>query len=127
MRYVDTNILLRVILDDNKELADMAESILKADECHLLPEVIPEMIHVLHSVYKFQRSDIVEAIQQLLPLVVVKELRLTYLALTYFAQFKLDYMDCILLAQNKLQGRDVATFDKELERKLATIPPVSLY
>lgn len=127
MKYVDTNILLRFILDDNKELADIAENILKSDECHLLPEVIPEIIYVLRSVYKYRREDIVEAIQRLLPLVVVKEQLLTSLALTYFAQFKLDYVDCILLARNKLYGREVATFDKELEKKLATIPPVSLY
>ena len=60
-------------------------------------------------------------------LVVVKEQLLTNLALTYFAQFNLDYVDCILLARNKLYGREVATFDKELEQKLATVPSVSLY
>ncbi len=127
MKYVDTNILLRFIIDDNKELADIAENILKSDECHLLPEVIPEIIYVLRSVYKYRREDIAQAIQRLLPLVVVKEQLLTNLALTYFAQFNLDYVDCILLARNKLHGREVATFDKELEKKLATVPPVSLY
>lgn len=127
MKYVDTNILLRFIIDDNKELADIAENILKSDECHLLPEVIPEIIYVLRSVYKYRREDIAQAIQRLLPLVVVKEQLLTNLALTYFAQFKLDYVDCILLARNKLYGREVATFDKELEQKLATVPSVSLY
>ncbi|MBQ8385700.1 MAG: PIN domain-containing protein [Spirochaetaceae bacterium] len=127
MKYVDTNILLRFIIDDNKELADIAENILKLDECHLLPEVIPEIIYVLRSVYKYRREDIAQAIQRLLPLVVVKEQLLTNLALTYFAQFNLDYVDCILLARNKLYGREVATFDKELEQKLATVPSVSLY
>lgn len=127
MKYVDTNILLRFIIDDNKELADIAENILKSDECHLLPEVIPEIIYVLRSVYKYQREDIAQAIQRLLPLVVVKEQLLTNLALTYFAQFNLDYVDCILLARNKLYGREVASFDKELEQKLATVPSVSLY
>ena len=127
MKYVDTNILLRFIIDDNKELADIAENILKSDECHLLPEVIPEIIYVLRSVYKYRREDIAQAIQRLLPLVVVKEQLLTNLALTYFAQFNLDYVDCILLARNKLYGREVASFDKELEQKLATVPPVSVY
>lgn len=127
MKYVDTNILLRFIIDDNKELADIAENILKSDECHLLPEVIPEIIYVLRSVYKYRREDIAQAIQRLLPLVVVKEQLLTNLALTYFAQFNLDYVDCILLARNKLYGGEVVTFDKELEKKLATVPPVSLY
>ncbi|MBO5124442.1 MAG: PIN domain-containing protein [Spirochaetaceae bacterium] len=127
MKYVDTNILLRFIIDDNKELADIAENILKSDECHLLPEVIPEIIYVLRSVYKYRREDIAQAIQRLLPLVVIKEQLLTNLALTYFAQFNLDYVDCILLARNKLYGREVATFDKELEQKLATVPSVSLY
>lgn len=127
MKYVDTNILLRFILKDHPVLSPMARDILKSDECHLLPEVIPETIYVLRSVYKYQREDIAQAIQRLLPLVVVKEQLLTSLALTYFAQFNLDYVDCILLARNKLYGREVATFDKELEKKLATVPPVSLY
>ena len=32
MKYVDTNILIRFIIDDNKELADIAEHILKTNE-----------------------------------------------------------------------------------------------
>ena len=98
MKYVDTNIILRVILRDNEELSPLAREILKTNECYVLPEVIPEAVYVLNKVYKFTRKDIAHAILQLLPLVVVKDVRLTRLALNYFSELNFDYVDCILLA-----------------------------
>lgn len=127
MKYVDTNIILRVILRDNEELSPLAREILKTNECYILPEVIPEAVYVLNKVYKFNRKDIANALLQLLPLVVVKDVRLTRLALNYFAELNFDYVDCILLARNKLYGHQVATLDKKLEKAIATLPPVSLY
>ena len=127
MKYVDTNIILRVILRDNEELSPLAREILKTNECYVLPEVIPEAVYVLNKVYKFTRKDIAHAILQLLPLVVVKDVRLTRLALNYFSELNFDYVDCILLAQNKLYGHQIATLDKKLEKAIATLPPVSLY
>ena len=127
MKYVDTNIILRVILRDNEELSPLAREILKTNECYVLPEVIPEAVYVLNKVYGFNRQDIAHAILQLLPLVVVKDVRLTRLALNYFSELNFDYVDCILLARNKLYGRQVATLDKKLEKAIATLPPVSLY
>ena len=59
--------------------------------------------------------------------VVVKDVRLTRLALNYFAELNFDYVDCILLARNKLYGHQVATLDKKLEKAIAVLPPVSLY
>lgn len=127
MKYVDTNIILRVILRDNEELSPLAREILKTNECYVLPEVIPEAVYVLNKVYKFNRKDIANALLQLLPLVVVKDVRLTRLALNYFAELNFDYVDCILLARNKLYGHQVATLDKKLEKAIAALPPVSLY
>ena len=127
MKYVDTNIILRVILRDNEELSPLAREILKTNECYVLPEVIPEAVYVLNKVYGFNRQDIANALLQLLPLVVVKDVRLTRLALNYFAELNFDYVDCILLARNKLYGHQVATLDKKLEKAIATLPPVSLY
>ena len=127
MKYVDTNIILRVILRDNEELSPLAREILRTNECYILPEVIPEAVYVLNKVYKFNRKDIANALLQLLPLVVVKDVRLTRLALNYFAELNFDYVDCILLARNKLYGHQVATLDKKLEKAIATLPPVSLY
>lgn len=127
MKYVDTNIILRVILQDNEELSPLAREILKTNECYVLPEVIPEAVCVLNKVYGFNRQDIAHAILQLLPLVVVKDVRLTRLALNYFSELNFDYVDCILLARNKLYGHQIATLDKKLEKAIATLPPVSLY
>ena len=127
MKYVDTNIILRVILRDNEELSPLAREILSTNECYVLPEVIPEAVYVLNKVYKFNRKDIANALLQLLPLVVVKDVRLTRLALNYFAELNFDYVDCILLARNKLYGHQVATLDKKLEKAIAALPPVSLY
>ncbi len=38
MIYADANIFLRFILNDNKEMADYAENLLKTNQAYTLPE-----------------------------------------------------------------------------------------
>lgn len=42
MQYVDANVFLRFILDDNREMADYAEELLAKHQAFALPEVIAE-------------------------------------------------------------------------------------
>lgn len=52
MIVFDTNAILRYILQDNIEMADIVEAQIMKHSCFLSTEVIAEMVYVLSKVYK---------------------------------------------------------------------------
>lgn len=56
MIYADTNICLRLILNDNQEMADFAENLFTKNDVFILHEVICEVVYVLDKVYKFKKT-----------------------------------------------------------------------
>jgi predicted nucleic-acid-binding protein len=64
---VDTNVLLRALVEDDRKQAAAAAKFLRTAE--LIAVSLPclcELVWVLHSVYDFGREEIVEAIESLL-------------------------------------------------------------
>jgi len=64
---VDTNVLLRAVVEDDRKQAAAAAKFLRTAE--LVAVSLPclcELVWVLHSVYDFGREEIVEAIESLL-------------------------------------------------------------
>lgn len=127
MKNVDTNILIRFILRDHEEFSPLARHILQTNECHLLPEVIPEIVYVLNKAYGFKRQAVAQAILHVLPLVVVKDTSLVRLALHYFSRCILITLTACCWQKNKLHGHEIITFDKKLKKNLESLPPVSVY
>jgi predicted nucleic-acid-binding protein len=121
MKYLDTNILVRIITGDNQELASKAiteiESGGQAEFC-IIDAIMVELCFILEfHAYSMARTDIVEAIKTLIatPQITVSEKTLHTLKL-YGKHSKLDYADCLLFV---LGGRDgVLTFDKDLQKSL---------
>ena len=58
--------ILRYLLNDNIEMADEVEKIIKEHEVLVLPEVAAEVIYVAVKVYKLSRSQIVSGFIDLL-------------------------------------------------------------
>lgn len=121
MIYADANIFLRFILNDNEEMADYAENLLNNEEVFLLHEVISEMVYVLRGVYNTERQEISEKISALLKYTDTTDKNVILLALQTYAETKLDFVDCILYAYNKIKNADIATFDKKLKNKIKNI------
>ncbi|MBQ7537381.1 MAG: PIN domain-containing protein [Treponema sp.] len=117
MVYADANIFLRFILNDNKEMADYAENLLRNEEVYLLHEVISEMVYVLKKVYDTERKEISERICNLLKYTETTDKGVILLALETYAETKLDFVDCILYAYNKTKKIEIATFDKKLKNR----------
>ena len=117
MVYADANIFLRFILNDNKEMADYAENLLRNENVYLLHEVISEMVYVLKKVYDTERKEISERICNLLKYTETTDKGVILLALETYAETKLDFVDCILYAYNKTKKIEIATFDKKLKNR----------
>lgn len=118
MQYVDANVFLRFILDDNREMADYAEELLAKHQAFALPEVIAEIVYVLMKVYKVSRTEIASQVNSLLEYADTYNPDVMRYALSMFAETSLDLVDCELIAYNHVRNAEVATFDKALKNHL---------
>lgn len=118
MLYVDANIVIRFILDDNKEMADYAQSLFETGKTVILPEVMAEIVYVLTKVYKMGKKQIVLVLRDILKYATSPEPAVMQKALATYAETSLDFVDCLLYAYNKVLGIEVHTFDKKLQSKL---------
>lgn len=114
MRYADANIIVRFILKDNKEMAQIATDAIFSGDVFVSPEVFAEVVYVLRSVYNTERKDISNYLSQLLDFVNTFDTAILKEAFSYFAESKLDFVDCILAAHKIVGKREILSFDKKL-------------
>lgn len=119
MKYLDANIIIRIVTNDSPDLAEEAILILseaKKNSLFLHDVIISEICFVLefHD-YKMSRKDICSALLNIVGLssISVSEFAKEALEL-YGSDTKLDYADCFLCIQSK--NGDVITFDKHLKK-----------
>ena len=118
MVMLDTNMILRYILDDNKKMADIVEEYITSCEVIITIEVIAETVYVLRKVYAMERQIVSDKVRAFAELVKCKESDVLDLAIDTYATQNLDFVDCVLYAYNKVDGFEIATFDKKLLRLL---------
>ena len=111
MQMLDTNMVLRSLLNDNKEMADEAEKIIKDGSVLLTTEVVAEVVYVLKGVYSIDREQIASCLLEFLSEVSISEEQVVRLGLEIYAEQNLDFVDCILYAYNRIKGNKVRTFD----------------
>lgn len=114
---IDANVILRYLLDDDKDMADMAEKIIM-NGAKTLPEVLAEVVYVLSGVYKMQRSEVSECLFAIIDIVDIDNKEIMNRAIEIYNSKNLDFVDCILIANNHVKGEDVFSFDKKLNREL---------
>ena len=111
--YLDTNYLLRYILDDIPEQSEMAVEAIRAG-ASTYAEVIPEVVYVLDKVYKIERNEVASAIANMLEDVHVDHADVILGALELYARTGLDYVDCLMLSGFQEEGNDFVSFEKKL-------------
>ncbi len=85
------------------------------------PEIIAEVIYVLKGVYQVTREDISSYIKMILHCIECTDSDIVEYAVDLFARFKLDFIDCLLIAYNILYDDAIFSFDKKLNKKLAEL------
>lgn len=114
--YIDTNILMRYLLNDIPEQTDIAAEII-ADGAQIYPEVIPEAVYVLSKIYEIPRKAVSDTLIAILDDISVERKEQIKKTLKLFRETKLDYIDCLHLAGYSLSGEDFLSFDKKLMHK----------
>lgn len=119
-RFIDTNILVRLITNDVPSLAQEAISLVKAakrDELIILDAVFVELFFVLevNPQYSYTREATALAFEGLGALPQFKISEQVQAAFTIFKNHKkLDFMDCLLIAAADFKRKAIVTFDKDL-------------
>lgn len=111
--YIDTNILMRYLLNDIPEQTDIAAEII-ADGAQIYPEVILEAVYVLSKIYEIPRKAVSDTLIAILDDISVERKEQIKKTLKLFRETKLDYIDCLHLAGYSLSGEDFFSFDKKL-------------
>jgi len=113
---IDTNIILRYLLEDNPELLRQATSIINSGDSIILDDVvIIECIYVLTGVYKMTKSQSSTAMS-----LFIKRDQVDYSSslanyyLDIYAQTNLDLADCYLISLALKTKQELKTFDKQM-------------
>ena len=117
LKIIDTNYALRYLIQDDYNLAVKAKEVLD-EGVYILPESIVEIVYVLSKVYKTERRDIYFAITDLLQDVDMIDKQIYENAVKIYGNTKLDYVDCVLIARNKMFNDKIYTFDNRLNKVL---------
>ncbi len=114
--FIDTNVIMRYLLDDNEEQALIAEHLIDGG-AWTTPEVLAEVTYVLDSVYEVKRDEITTALEMMANVLTFQPDAVTRSAIGEFGRTKLDFVDCMAVAYG-LHGERVFTFDKEVNKQL---------
>ena len=117
---LDANVILRYLLNDNEDMASMAEKIINNEHPIVTIEVVAEVVYVLKRVYSVERNEISNALLSFLSEVEVEEREVLKVGLETYASQNLDFVDCVLYAYKCVKDYDVITFDKKLNKLLET-------
>jgi len=117
MISVDTNLLVRLLTNDDPIQARRAVKILKSDDIYIPKTVILETEWVLRYAYEIVRSNIINGFQKLLglPNVSVEDPDSIYQAVKWYEE-NFDFADALHLASSRRCG-SFATFDSSLIKK----------
>lgn len=121
MIMLDTNAILRFLLQDNQKMADSAEEQMLSKK-YLVPiEVVAEVVYVLDKVYKTDRATIHFLIRTVLlnKNSVIPHHSVVEEAIDVYGKTKFDFVDCLMVGYAKHKGYEIFTFDKKLKKYLA--------
>lgn len=121
---LDTNVLIRVLVDDGSADVATARNYVAAraaEGCdfHIDAVVLAETVWVLETVYGYDRTDIAAAITALLgnAAYVIDGREAVTVALANFRQGKADFADCLIAARNTAaRCEHTATLDRAMQR-----------
>lgn len=114
MIRLDTNYIIRYLINDNEEMASIAENVILNSITYISNEVLAEVIYVLIGVYDIPKKDVSNMLIQLIYFKNIQVENKTILidSLKLFQNKNLDFVDCLLCIYSKED--EIKTFDKKL-------------
>jgi predicted nucleic-acid-binding protein len=116
MAYLDTNVVVRLIVGDDLAQCKLAEQLLASEPCWVSPSVLMETEWVLRAAYHLDPATIHAALSELTQVenIELTEITVTQLVLEAYGK-GLDFADALHALQTS-ENQQFASFDKKLAR-----------
>lgn len=115
---IDTNLIIRFLVNDNPEKVLRVEKLLRDRENRniLLDTVVAEIIWVLSSYYELEKSDVVKKVRALISLDTIEcNDFLINKALTLWEKNNISYIDSYLVAVSQIGNITIYSYDQRLK------------
>lgn len=120
---IDTNIIIRYLIQDNKEHFAKSQKIFKQIErmdmhVEILDGVIMECLYVLIKFYKLPKNEVIDDMRTILYLdgIVNNNKHILLESLTIYKEKNIDFIDCQLCAKRQLENYEIISFDSDLSK-----------
>ena len=121
-RLVDTNLIVRYLVQDHEKHAKAAGKLFNACDrgdvvIVVLPVVLAECVFVLESFYEHPRGDIASALGRLISSPGVEiDAAINLDALDRYRKTKVHFVDCVIAATAANENMPVASFDQDFRK-----------
>lgn len=121
MQTVDTNVLVRILVTDDKQIEQvkLARQFAKKAKQLFVPQIVQvELVWVLDAAYRLDKSEIIRILQHLQSnesFHLQNESAFSE-ALSLYQANNLDFSDSLILIESTKENCDVITFDKKFSR-----------
>ncbi len=120
MAAADTNVVLRLLLDDDEEQGQAARALRKTHAPLFVSHVVlAEVTWVLRAGYGFSRDKLAALLEMLIDTdgIALQDPAIVQAALVAFRASRADFSDCLILAIAQSAGATpLATFDEKLSK-----------
>lgn len=117
---LDTNVLVRYLVQDDKAQAAAATRLIEGGDTFLINTIVLcELVWVLESCYGIKRKGIHQVIEKILSTrqLAVENSDLAWKALDDFIHTEADFSDCLLGIINQTQGcKHTVSFDRDTKK-----------
>ena len=122
MKGLDTNVLIRYLISDDKKQAQVAEKAIQEvtdanDSLMLCNVVLAETVWVLEDIYQLSKTEILVLLDKVFSTAqfAIEDRDIARQALEDFRNSKADFADCLIGRKNRSLGGDKTfTFDQDL-------------
>ena len=122
MLYLDTNVILRYLLQDHHEFSQKSISIIENNNVYIKNEVLAEVVYVLNKTYKVEKQKLRKILTDFTEVnnIHFESKEIVILALNIFENQNIDFVDALLCSYEKLKNFEIVSFDKKLNKCLDT-------
>ncbi len=119
MNSLDTNVILRFLLNDIPSQYPKAKNVLANPPVYASDVVVTETVYVLEAIYGYDRKNVASLIRVLLavPGLVFNDHLLPEVFDMYESKKKLSFVDCYAATEAAMFGAKLYTFDKKLQNQ----------
>jgi predicted nucleic-acid-binding protein len=121
MKAVDTNVLVRILVTDDKQMEQvkLARQFAKKAKRLFVPQIVQvELVWVLDSAYGLSKAEIIQVLHHLQANEAFELQNADEFsnALPLYEHHTADFSDCLILVESQNIDCDVVTFDKKFSR-----------